>query len=238
MKCAAMRTSACPARYARQNSITPIMLFKCADPTESSQRTRWFLELGMQTESLALVRKMLRSRSLTVQSFCASVQAVLIHADDLRRWHRTIEGARRKLLDGDNNAVYLWMFRFYVSMRDWPAAFPFLPATPQNAWDFLFSFWVYFELRRFKDCKRVIDKFRRYWLSLDAPDEFEVACFLEAFASFTAHAKRTTKAKRLWMLAAEYEIPAGKLSSNGTRTTRLPRWALEYSSLAKCKTKS
>lgn len=152
-----------------------------------------FLELGMQRECLGLARQVLRHRTLTTQALLDALDAVLIQADDLRRWRRAVEAAHERFSARQRRVVRNKMFHFYVSLNDLGVAFRFMPLRPRTGMDLVFSMWTLLHLKYGEACDGLYRRVVRLWRKTEC--DLEQSCCLEAMAVYYA--------KRGWLQLAE-----------------------------------
>lgn len=167
-----------------------------------------FLDLGMRRECLALARRVLRRRRLDANAFTEALQAVLIHAHDVRRWVPQIESAHDRLSRHGRVRARLWMFRMYSSIEHWSSAESHLPAHVNWPVDLLFMMHTLLNLRQDSSAAQLYRRCLRIWRHQRIPAdqiagrELEMSALIEAIASYLAQAGRWDEAEKWWKKGA------------------------------------
>lgn len=162
-----------------------------------------YVELGMQKESLRLARKLLEHPGVNPQTFGEVLRAVLIHADDLRRWRELIEMVHSKFPARQKRRVRNAMFHFYIALDEFGVAFLYMPLKPRAADDLLFCMWTLLHLRYMDACDSIAERIKRIWKKPQS--EFEISCVLEAIGSYSAQHGWFEVAESVWEQATCFE---------------------------------
>ena len=162
-----------------------------------------YLELGMERECLRLARKLLKRRTVTPQTFIEVLKAVLVQANDLRRWRPLVEAVHSRYSEKQKHLVRKALFHFYVALGEFGVAFLYMPLKPREADDLLFCMWTLLHLRYMDACDGIAERIKRIWKNPQS--EFEISCVLEAIGSYAAQNGWFEVAQSVWEQGKGYE---------------------------------
>ncbi|MEO6337187.1 MAG: hypothetical protein ABIP71_10265 [Verrucomicrobiota bacterium] len=162
-----------------------------------------YVELGMQKLSLQLARQLLKQPTVPPHTFNEVLDAILVHADQLRRWRPLVEAVHSKFRAKQKRLVRNAMFHFYVGLDEFGVALSYMPPKPRDALDLLFCMWTLLHLRYMDSADTIAERIKRIWKKPQS--EFDISCVLEAIGSFLAQNGWLEEAEGVWKQAVCYE---------------------------------
>ena len=126
-----------------------------------SREMRGYVDLGMHTEALRLVRKFLRRDPIEPEAFEAALDGLMVSGDRFRRWARHVESAYSRLSTTAKRDASWWMLRFYYWANDFGKAVTFIPTRPYvsiEVLDFAFAIDILVSLNRIDEARTWVHK--------------------------------------------------------------------------------
>ena len=177
---------------------------RCTVTDHEVSELQGYLGLGMRPQSLAAAKHLLRRRTLSAHAFQEAVDAILIQADNLKRWQPWVEVAYERLSQADRKQVRFTMLSFYVAREDWRSAEHHVPTKSDNPIELLFAMWTLLELRRDRAARCIEQQCRRFCsiarFPRDKIPDFEmaIAAIIEAIACSCAQRGKWDEAAAWW----------------------------------------
>jgi hypothetical protein len=104
----------------------------------------------MQQDALRVARELLTIRPVHPFVFFEALSAVLIQADRLHHWRKSVEKAYAEIQPIFQPLIASQMLGFYVSLKQWQKAEQFLPKRPTSVEELTFAMWTWLHLGQIK----------------------------------------------------------------------------------------
>lgn len=162
-----------------------------------------YVDIGMKTEALRLIRKVLEKRHILREEFSEALRAIGIYVSFKtwkQRWKPRIEAAYNRQSARFKRQVRTDMLSMYACLEDWVTAVQFVSVQkPSTAVDVLHGMDVLLELDKLQDARVLADRGKRALYK--TTDRFEASLLIEALAKFFARTHDWSVAIEMWRQA-------------------------------------